>query len=1135
MSGVEKKWITIALTCFLMGLFINVQGQKVFNKNTTELRPSSISPVKTIYLVGDAGEIEEGKASAMTILSPMLEEEPKADVIFLGDNIYPKGLHGKKHDMRAQDEQRLIAQMEPLKDHQGNVIFIPGNHDWDQGGEHGLKNIKRQQRFVEAYLGEDDNFMPDNGCPGPKVEEMGDLTIIVIDTQWWIHNKKKSIGEADGCSVLDPAAFMVQFREALKKNRNKHVLVVGHHPLMSNGEHGGHFTFKDHLFPLTAINDKAYVPLPIIGSIYPLYRSELGDRQDICHPVNTEMVNSLKAAIAEYENVVYAAGHEHSLQYFPFKGNHLIVSGSGSKVTHLADSKQLGFGAERIGLARLSYYTNGDTWIEYISPDANGNREILFSKKLYTKKPVVLTREVAEPKSYVGMTKMVVGDSTYFNKGIMKGLMGELNRPLWLRPIEVPYLDIHHEKGGLTPIQQGGGMQSKSIRLLGGDGQQYVVRQIKKNATFLVAKQLRNTLAQSAIYDGIAGSHPYASIVIPRLSDPVGVYHTNPKLVFLPDDPVLGDLQEDFGGTFCLFEERPNKDMSHMASVGNSKKVIGYGDMVENVHAKKKHQVDEKFTLKSRLFDMLIGDWDRHDDQWRWASFEENGLTMYRPIPRDRDQAFFKFDGLLPNITNRRWVMRKFQKFGPDIRDVKGQNFNARYFDRSWLNQMDREDWQEMANYIKNNLSDKDIDEAIALFPDTAKNWNGDYLKSSLKARRDILPEIAERYYKVLAKRVKVVGKNGADYFEVKRLDNGKVRVTVSPLKKGKAETEFTYYDRTFDREDTREIILYGLDGKDEYSISGDVKKSILVRIVGGEEKDQVDDGSAVSGIRKMTRYYDDRGKNELTSGKETKASYRSQNNALRYDRKDFKYNTYFPTPYIGANPDDGLFLGAGIAWTRYGFDKPGFKSKQMVRANYAFKTQAFNIEYQGLFRKVIGPFDLGLDFETHQPFIFQYNGAGNETEVIDLDDSRVRLNNIMFRPYLSLTNKSGASQLQIAFHGDNWRYNEGETDEDRFGIPITDDTFIGGGLTYKYVNVDNIASPHRGIRFKASIDHSIGQDNPLEDSTFTQTASSVFSASTDIEFTRYGSELSLYFPLEWMPLKTTLAMRAGVDPRRPK
>jgi len=59
-----------------------------------------------------------------------------------------------------------------------------------------------------------------------------------------------------------------------------------------------------------------------------------------------------------------------------------------------------------------------------------------------------------------------------------------------------------------------------------------------------------------------------------------------------------------------------------------------------------KHKVDQQFVLRSHLFDVWVDvwvdDWDRHDDQWRWATFEKEGYTLYRPIPRDRDQVFLK-------------------------------------------------------------------------------------------------------------------------------------------------------------------------------------------------------------------------------------------------------------------------------------------------------------------------------------------------------------------------------------------------------------------------------------------------------------------------------------------------------------
>jgi len=1086
-------------------------GQKMFNKFDIDPRPQNLQIDESIYLVGDAGEDPENQ-SGIQMMLPMLEKDPNGAVVFLGDNIYPRGLHGKNHDLRKQDEDRIIGQMSPMKDHPGPVVFIPGNHDWEQGGVDGLKMLKRQQKFVEKYLGDDDNFMPDKGCPGPEVLEMGDVVMIIIDTQWWLHKHDRSVGEADGCDVIDEISFVNELKEVLKKNRRKHVVLVGHHPLKSNGEHGGRFTLKDHLFPLTTISERAYLPLPGLGSIYPLYRSLCGDIQDIAHPVNREMTNALLDVLGEYENVVYAAGHEHNLQYFAEGENHLVVSGAGSKITHVGASRDLGFGAEFKGFARLSYYADGRVWLEYFT-DQDGKTVLSFSRMIYQKNIVrAIDPDEVEAVGYHGQTAKVIGDSVYHARRVKRFLMGSLNRELWLRPIEVPFLDIHKVHGGLHPLKLGGGQQSISMRLKGGDGHQYVVRQIKKNATFLVEKDLRNTLAQEVIYDGIAGSHPYAAIAIPRLSDPLGIYHTNPQLVYVPKDSMLSDLGNEFAGTFCMFEERPDGDMSHMKSMGKSKEVIGYGDLIEEVHESHKHRVDERFTLRNRLFDILIGDWDRHDDQWRWASFKGKEKTIYRPIPRDRDQAFFKFDGLLPSLSNRKWALRKFQNFEEDIRDVNGLCFNARYFDRSWLTQMNKADWQEETKYIQNHLNDHDIDAAIDLFPKVAYDFNGDFLKETLRARRNKLMEFSEEYYAFLARSVDVVGTLDSDYFEVKRLGEDSLSVSVYPFKKQKLSRDDRFYHRVFVRSETKEIILYGLGGDDHYEISGEVENSILVRIVGGEDRDKVIDRSKVNGLRKYTHYYDDLDGNEITADSELRTHLRSGENVPTYDRKGFKYDTYLPLPYLGYNPDDKIFLGGGVSWTKFGFDKHPFRSRQLVRANVAFGTGSYNIKYSGAFTELFGPFDFGIIFQANRPFIFQYNGAGNETEEIDLDFSRVRLDQINLRPHIALSNESGSSALEVYALISNVVFDD-EDDDEPLGITGSDNTFLGAGVKYKYHNVDDDVAPHRGFRFSASIDRSKG----------------LFDGDDDINFTHIEGDLALYLPLGFMPTKTTLAVRSGL------
>src|SRR5207245_4245986 len=60
------------------------------------------------------------------------------------------------------------------------------------------------------------------------------------------------------------------------------------------------------------------------------------------------------------------------------------------------------------------------------------------------------------------------------------------------------------------------------------------------------------------------------------------------------------------------------------------------------------NRVAARAFLAARLLDLFVGDWDRHAAQWRWARLDEGDARLWRPIPRDRDQAFSKLDGLLP-------------------------------------------------------------------------------------------------------------------------------------------------------------------------------------------------------------------------------------------------------------------------------------------------------------------------------------------------------------------------------------------------------------------------------------------------------------------------------------------------------
>lgn len=1073
------------------------------------------SPIEhSIYCIGDAGEPPEKSGENLKLLKYYLDQEDQhSSVVVLGDNIYPEGLHGKKNQKREQDLKNLNVQLDALKDFNGRIAIIPGNHDWNKGSDKGWAFIKRQEKYVEKYLDRGNVFVPDGGCPGPKVIKLeSNLVMIVLDTQWWIHNYKKAKGQKDGCSVQTREELLGQLKDVLKKYRHKNILVAGHHPMFSNGAHGGKFKTGDHFFPLRNLNEKLYIPLPLLGSIYPLYRKFLGHPQDLTHSIYQDMINSVTQLFEEYENIVYVAGHEHNLQYQVKEKNHYIISGAGSKTSFLRKNKNIEFGAEKKGFCRIDYHQDGSVWLNFYSPESSRPDKLIYKKEIFTNNKASHILTEAVPKiSYKNKVETVIPDSSYRAGKTKEFFFGKMNRALWNMPIEVAYLDIHFEKGGLVPIKKGGGMQTKSLRLKGADGFEYVLRTVNKDASLLLGKELQNTLAKDILQDGLAGSHPYAAICVGPLADAVSVFHSNPKLVIVPDDPILGDYREEFAGKLCLFEERPDGNMKHADSFGNSKKVINFSRLIEKLQSDESHRVDKYAVLRARLLDMLMSDWDRHDDQWRWAGFKQGKKTIYKPIPRDRDQVFFRFDGIVPSIANRKWLLRKFQPFDSDIRDIEGQNFNARYFDRAFLTEASLEDWTSVADSMIQELTDDVLVNSVKRLPEPAYAYQGEILIETLKSRRSKLKQFAERYYKVLSKSVDITGTLDNDYFEILRKKGNLVEVNVYKRKKGKKKGKKRIFHRVFDGNDTKEIILYGLDGNDEYKIKGKVDKSILVRIVGGTEKDKIVDTSEVKGWSKKTKVYDShKGENSITKSKETKVEIRKTIEAYEYDRESFAYDVMLPLPSVGYNVDDGLFLGGGFQWKIRGFKKTPFKAFHQLTANVS-ATNAFNLDYKFQFTEFIGSWDLAGMAKIRNPLIFDFYPAGNQSVSTDGEDNQIRLNWNQFKPSIQKVSDNLMHRFQIGVDAFKVGF------EENGNIPIgaelengEDELFTGLFVKYILENKDQKLNPERGIAL--NMEASANQNT----------------TNSDLRYYRFSTDLSVFFPLPQIPIPTSLALRGG-------
>src|SRR5690606_24142531 len=379
-----------------------------------------------------------------------------------------------------------------------------------------------------------------------------------------------------------------------------------------------------------------------------------------------------------------------------------------------------------------------------------------------------------------------------------------------------------------------------------------------------VADDYERTEIESLILDFYTAAHPYAFMAIPDLAHAAEIYHTNPRIFYIPKHKHLGNFNTEYGGQLYMIEERPEENYTDERNFGYADDIESTYDIIEKVREDEKYKIDENTYIRARLFDMLIGDWDRHQDQWRWARFnQDNGDRVYKPIPRNRDQVFSNFDDTLLEVVKIiSGSSRRLQVYDETLEDIEWMNSAGVKLDRVLLQQSDREAWLIQAQFLQEKLTDDVIEKAFKKIPMAVQDTTIAEIKRKLKGRRGNLEDIATRYYKYLNELVVVTGTDKNDHFEITRLDHGLTQVKVSRLGYGNFGKPFV--DRTYDSKETKELWIYGLNGDDHFEVNGKGKHLIFTRIVGGEGNDVYDIKSG-----KRLKIYDHRSKENTVLAKD--------------------------------------------------------------------------------------------------------------------------------------------------------------------------------------------------------------------------------------------------------------------------
>ena len=1017
-----------------------------------------------IILIGDAGQLTNGRHYVVSAAKRNVIFDKKTTVVFLGDNLYKTGLPDNSlptYDIAKAplDSQINIAGKSDVK-----VYFVPGNHDWANGGSNGFESILRVQSYIDILGNSNVAMFPRDGCPGPvEVKITDDITLVMMDSQWWLHEHDKPGIESD-CPYKTKAEVLVQLEDILSKNSKKIVLLAMHHPFRSYSPHGGYFGIKQHIFPFTDVIPKLYFPLPVLGSIYPLTRAVFGTEQDLKHPLYQTMIYEISKVVKGHSNVIYVSGHDHSIQLIQDSSFNYIISGSGSKHTRISKGKNSLFASADNGFVTLEISKNKNVQAKVYLVNGDSSNMAYTNQILQFEKIPVPKSDTTRHPDYKFRDSAVISASDKYKAafGLRRAFLGSNYRKEWSTPVTFKEFNIGKEKGGLTIKSLGGGQQTKSLRLTDKSGAEWTLRTVDKDPEKALPENLRGTLAQGIVQDMISAAHPYAPVVVSELAKAEGIITAEPEFFFVPDDPALGEYRKTFANTVMMLENRDPG--SGFVDTKSTNKVLN--KLLED----NDHHIDQEKVLNARLLDMLIADWDRHNDQWKWGTTDTGKGKLYYPIPRDRDQAFFNSDGLILKYASRR-IIPYMQGFKKNIRSIKGLNYKERDFDRFFMNNLDEAAWKRISESFGSKLTNQVIDNAVAKLPPAIAAIDSASIAEKLKRRRDVLPQKALQYYKFISKIVTVPGSNKDEYYHVKKHDGG-LQLTVYK-KTGKTDSSTVMYNRVFDEKVTKEIRLFGLNGDDKFEIDNDVSSKIKFRIIGGKGNDTFD----LKGNTRNKIYDLSLEKNYVINMKRTKKKFAADPSVNQYQTNEYEYTRLrFPQIDLGYNGEDKLLVGLGFSRRTYGFRKEPYSTDQKLTTLYAPTEGAFQIRYNAVFNKVLFGNDLIVHMQYVNPMLNNFFGLGNETvfnKNIDRKFYRVRYN--YFETDLAIR-KRLTNVFSVSIGPSYYRYSSKfkENEKRILANPVAIGTdslsiygekdFLGGKARLDVNYINNEIFPTRGI-----------------------------------------------------------------------
>lgn len=1021
----------------------------------------------TFFIAGGYGTQTKNDADNPVLQKLTAELRTATDastLLFTGDNIGPKG------NDQNQDKELLRQQFQFAKDFKGKTVFLQGDHEWKSKDTGQIDEI-------EDYIDDMKGIRAAERCPLEQISINEDLDLILVNSKWFMTDWDQVKHINRSCDdIVTKRRFLEQLQNYINDAQGKNLVVAMHHPVFSNGRYAGEYTLKSQL-----------LPFPILGSLITGFESLGGFSPRFTSSFRYGYYQVLMSFLAqESERITFVSGHDQNLQFLSGQnGTHQIISGAlGSiQATNRSTNSISTFGGTleyeglfthaANGFAKLVYYEDGSSRVSFVTEE--GTRTL---DNYGPYKPYVPPADYGFPASD-SITKSIVENPNDLKKSkFYKYLWGNRYRDYFTQPITAPVANLDTLKGGLALTKRGGGHQSYTLRFEDKNEKQFALRSLDKNALRILKynmfgsayniEEFENTATEDIIYDFFTTSPPYLLPTISPLAKAAKVNHATANLFYVPKQAALDRYNPVYGDRLYFLEERPSEEWAnnpgYTRSLPDAEGAVtdfeSTTDMMAKLREDESYSIDERSLVRARLFDMLIGDWDRHADQYRWAEYEVNDDDKrFVIIPRDRDNAFPKFDGVgVPFLQLFIPLIRSWQTYEAEIKNLKWLNDKANMLDRALINKNGTELWIEEAQAMQQNLNEVEINKAFDIIPDEIKGETSETIKQNLKQRLADLTDYAKQYGEYLNRRIVLHGTDKDDIIRVIRQADG--RTTISLRRNLSDEKNELFYRRTFEASVTKEIWIYGLNDDDRFIVEGNGDKEIFIRLIGGYGEDLFEIHN-----KKSLKVYDHTYGETVFTNKIPRKQLTNQYNTNLYHWRRLQENHNVFTPGLGYRVDDGFFLGGTDTYTVNGFNGNPFRQKHTLSAKYYTAFSAVELNYKGVFANVFPSINYEVEgYFTNNRYVNNYFGIGNETvnleDDLDIDFYRARIGKLKLGTGLAL------KTLRLSL---NYERFEVQNLADRifntnnFSPEIFDGQhYLGSELSVYYKNDDNKAFPTR-------------------------------------------------------------------------